>query len=251
MAVRATGYRPRMDVIGTVTAAGFGVASRLRGTKAFHPEGVVHEAVVELTGSSDVPPGVDLLAKPARHDALIRFSRGVGLPSPLPDVMGMAIRLPDVHGPGRHQDLLMVTSGDGVLLHHLLLPAPGFMSLPYSSLLPYRDAEGGLFLVGAALRQRHRPAPGADEYDVLARAAASGRPAFDLAVATLAGRLRPIGTVTLGRRREPEANAMRFNPFNTGGGLQPTGFLQRLRDAAYPGSQAGWDGAPADALSAR
>ena len=240
-----------MDVIGTVTAAGFGVASRLRGSKVFHPEGVVHEGVVEITGSDDAPAGVELLSRPARHDALIRFSRGAGLPSPLPDVMGMAIRLPDVHGPGHHQDLLMVTSGNGALVHHLLVPAPGFMSLPYSSLLPYRAADGALFLIGATIRRRQRPAPGADEYDVLARAAATGRPAFDLAVAALGGRLRPVGTITLGHRLEPDSNALRFNPFNTGGGLQPTGFLQRLRDAAYPGSQAGWKGAPSGALSAR
>jgi hypothetical protein len=240
-----------VDVIGTVTAAGFGLASRVRGSKAFHPAGVVHEAVVEITGTGAAPAGVEILATPARHQALIRFSRGAGLRAPLPDVMGLALRLPDVHGPGRHQDLLLVTSGDGLVVHHLLLPAPGFLSLPYSSLLPYRAADGGLFVVGATVRQRRRPAPGTDEYDALAAAAATGRPAFDLAVAPLRGRLRPVGTITLGRRLNAEANALRFNPFNTGGGLQPSGFLHRLRDAAYPGSQAGWDGAPAEALSAR
>jgi hypothetical protein len=240
-----------MDVIGTATAAGFRLASRLRGSKAFHPAGVVHEAVVEIAGGEDAPPGVGILATPARHQALIRFSRGAGLPAPLPDVMGMAIRLPDVHGPGRHQDLLLVTSGDGPVLHHLLVPAPGFLSLPYSSLLPYRAADRGLFVVGATVRERHRPAPGSDEYDGLARAAATGEPAFDLAVAGLGGRLRPVGTITLGSRLDRAANALRFNPFNTGGGLQPSGFLHRLRDAAYPGSQAGWAGVPAEALSAR
>src|SRR3712207_8280735 len=44
------------------------------------------------------------------------------------------------------------------------------------------------------------------------RAAATGRAAFDLAVAPLGGRLRPVGAITLGQRLEPEANAMRFNP---------------------------------------
>ena len=31
-----------------------------------------------------------------------------------------------------------------------------------------------------------------------------------------------------------------FNPWNTGGGLEPAGFLNRLRDIAYPLSQRAW-----------
>src|SRR3954471_6973205 len=127
-----------MDVIGTVTRAGFEAAARLRGSKAFHPSGVVHEATVEITGGPAAPDGVTILGRPASHTALIRFSRGAGLPQPIPDVLGMAIRLTDAYGPGHHQDLLLVTSGHGAALHHLLLPAPSFLSLPYSSLLPYR-----------------------------------------------------------------------------------------------------------------
>jgi hypothetical protein len=43
-----------------------------------------------------------LCSSPARPiRPLLRFSRGAGLPEPLPDVLGVAIRLPDAHGPGR------------------------------------------------------------------------------------------------------------------------------------------------------
>jgi hypothetical protein len=38
----------------------------------------------------------------------------------------------------------------------------------------------------------------------------------------------------------PEADALRFNPWNTGGGLAPAGLLNRLRDYAYPLSQRAW-----------
>lgn len=35
-------------------------------------------------------------------------------------------------------------------------------------------------------------------------------------------------------------DALRFNRFNSGGGLQPVGVLNRLRDYAYPLSQRAW-----------
>ncbi len=41
-------------------------------------------------------------------------------------------------------------------------------------------------------------------------------------------------------RAAAELDAIQMNPFNTGGGLEPAGFLNRLRDYAYPLSQAGW-----------
>lgn len=236
---------------GTLAAATFGLASRARGKKSLHPEGVVHEATLTVTGAAAAPAGVPLLSDPREHAAIVRFSRGAGLPAALPDVLGLALRLPDVHGPGGHQDLLLATSGNGPLVHHLLLPAPGFLSLPYSSILPYRGGDGSLFLVGAMPRGRARRRSGGDEYDALARAAASGGPAFDIGVAAIGGRLRPVASLTLGPRLEPEANALRFNPWNTGGGLEPAGFFNWLRDFAYPGSQAGWQGADPRELSAR
>src|SRR5829696_1098437 len=40
-------------------------------------------------GYGDVP----LLARPGEYAALLRFSRGLGLPSELPDALGVAVRL--------------------------------------------------------------------------------------------------------------------------------------------------------------
>ena len=38
----------------------------------------------------------------------------------------------------------------------------------------------------------------------------------------------------------PELDALRFNPFNCGGGMRPSGVFNRWRAAAYPLSQAAW-----------
>jgi hypothetical protein len=63
---------------------------------------------------------------------------------------------------------------------------------------------------------------------------------FDLAVATLWGQFQPGAELRVGRSLPGQADALRFNPWNTGGGLQPAGILNRLRDYAYPLSQRAW-----------
>jgi hypothetical protein len=63
---------------------------------------------------------------------------------------------------------------------------------------------------------------------------------FGLAIAPVNGRFRRVGTLHV-RERLPDAlDALRFSPFNCGGGLEPVGLLNRLRDYAYPLSQAAW-----------
>lgn len=159
-----------------------------------------------------------LLDVPGEHTAIARLSRGIGLPKPLPDVLGLAVRVVDVHGPNRHQDLLLVTSIDAPVLHHLILPGPlGPYGQSYSSVLAYRVGER-LRLFGALPR----------------------RPDFDLALAALGGRWTPFGRLRLGERLAQAASeALRFNVWNTGGGISPTGPFQAIRAPAYRGSQAG------------
>jgi hypothetical protein len=82
--------------------------------------------------------------------------------------------------------------------------------------------------------------PGSDELDRLNRAAATRRLAFGLAVASINGRFRRVGRLLVADRLSDTLDALRFNPFNCGGGLEPTGALNRLRDYAYPLSQAAW-----------
>ena len=202
--------------LGWASALPFALISFARGGKAFHPKGVAHTATVVLHGSSHAPPSV--LAEAGEHEAVVRFSRALGLPRPLPDLLGLSLRLRDVHGPGRHQDFLLVTSVDAPVLHRVFVPADDVQQRPYSSSLAYA-AGSQRFLVGAL------PAGGT---------------LFHLAVCAVNGRFTPIGEIRVGAQLPPEYDAMRFNPWNTGGGIAPAGFLNRLRAYAYPASQAGW-----------
>lgn len=236
-----------MRVIDSALAATFGTASKIRGTKVFHPHGVVHAATVRISDAPGAPEGAPLLRTRAEHRAIVRVSRATGLRRPIPDVRGLAIRLLDVYGPDRHQDFLLVTSGDGLLAQHLLLPARQISSLPYSCLAPYR-IDGELYIIGAYARPSVDWRSGGD-FEQLNALAASGRPAFDLGIARLGQRLRPFGTLTFGDRLPDEANATRFNVYNTGDGLEPATFVNRWRKPAYAASQAAWAGAPASNLT--
>ncbi|HEX2124926.1 MAG TPA: hypothetical protein VHF45_00025 [Thermoleophilaceae bacterium] len=221
--------------IGVVLAALAGI----RRGKAFHPDGVVYGARLEVVGAPAAPQGAELLSQPGDHHAVARFSRAVGVPRPIPDLLGLSIRLPNVYGAGRHQDFLLVTSADYPLLHHIFLPAVDTQQRPYTSSLPYR-AGSELFLVGALPQPGSPRPPGRDEFERLEAAAATGRLSFWVAVASMTGRFRPVGTLHVGRRLGRELDALRFNPWNTGGGMRPAGWLNGARDRAYKLSQAAW-----------
>ena len=156
---------------------------------------------------------------PASTGAIVRLSRGVGLPKPLPDVLGLAVRIVDAHGPNRHQDLLLVTSVDAPVLHHLILPGPlGSYGQSYSSVLPYRLGDR-LALVGALPR----------------------RPDFELADG--AGRRSPHAPSAACASASAPRTRRRRRCASTSGtraaGSDPTGPFQGIRAPAYRGSQSG------------
>ena len=234
--------RAGIAAAGTVLGGAFGLVSRLRSAKSLHPYGAVHEAELEIhgRGPADLLRGVPLLSEPATYPALVRFSRSLGLPESAPDFIGMAIRLLDAHGPGRPQDLLFVSSGDGAVVHHVFKPGWGYFGHAWSSVLVFRGDDGA-FVVGAKLApgSARRSGTGSELSD-LGAAAATGRLRYELGVAPVRGRLVGVGTLRIGERLPDDANEIRFNPWNTGGGLTPTGPLNRARDWVYDLSQSGW-----------
>ena len=227
------------DVAGYAVGGVLGAVAALRRAKAVHPMGAMHRAELVTTGNPGPAAGGSLFESAGEHSAVVRFSRSLGLPRPLPDLLGMSLRVLDAYGPGVHQDFLMVTSVDAPVLHHIFVPASDVWLRPYSSSLPY-TAGGRRFIVGAVPRSGSPRPAGSDELDRLAKAAATGRLAFDLAVATPMGRFHPVGELRVGAPLAEGADALRFNPFNTGGGIEPVGVLNRLRDYAYPMSQRAW-----------
>ena len=132
--------------VGAALGVGFGLAARVRRNKPLHPAGQVGTARLDVTAAAP-GLGIPLLAVAGRHDCLVRWSRSAGVPSPLPDVEGFALRILDA-GEGRPADLLFASSGEGPITRHLLLLRGPRRHGPMSTLLPVVGAPGALvFLV--------------------------------------------------------------------------------------------------------
>ena len=128
------------SVLGGVTR----VAGSLRpSAKPLHPRGAVRRARLHRNGV-EPPVGVPFLDRVASDDVLVRESRAVGLPRPLPDVHGLALRVPNPDG--TVGDLLFATTGFGWLTRFLLVPTRTTHGRPMTTLLPYRTAAGPVLL---------------------------------------------------------------------------------------------------------
>lgn len=227
-------FTPVVDATaGTVSALTFGVLSAIRRRRIFHPVGVAVEATLDVDGGAST--GAALLDERGRRRCVVRFSRGAGTPEPMPDILGLAIRVLDAPGPDACQDFLFVTSGSAPLVRSALLPALGYAERHYSSVLPYRVGDRTVF-IGARPLLSSGMSP--RTFDELSDALASARLRFVLEIAEPTGDWEQVGTVDFGRRlTEGEAEALQFNVFNTVEGIEPVGFLNTIRKKAYAGSQ--------------
>src|SRR4051794_38169359 len=128
---------------GRALGAATGVLAALRpAAKPLHPDGGVTEGVLVRLGSEE-PSGAEWLDAVAEDRVLVRRSRAVGLPAPLPDIFGLALRVPL---PGGYGDLLFATTGLGRLTRFTLTPGRSPYSRPLTTLLPYRTNRGPTLL---------------------------------------------------------------------------------------------------------
>ena len=121
---------------GRLVAVPLGAIARRRGGKPMHPRGAVFDAVLERSGAP--VPGVPWLATAGTDAVVARLSRGAGLPDPLPDLLGLAIRIPAQDGP---VDLLLTTTGRGRLTRLVPMVRRDAATF-YSSIMGYRSPAG-------------------------------------------------------------------------------------------------------------
>jgi hypothetical protein len=128
---------------GKALAQVFGVLAKVRRTKPLHPRGSVVPIRLVRTGLNP-GFGVPWLDEPGVDTGVARFSRSIGLPSELPDILGLALRLEGADGP---HDLLLSTTGRRPVLRSMLIPRIAPLTT-YGSLFPYETPRGSVVFGG-------------------------------------------------------------------------------------------------------
>jgi hypothetical protein len=229
---------------GPAVAVGFYALATVRRRRSLHPVGMGYEGWLQVLDGGQPQPGVPPFQPGTTRPALLRFSRGAGLPEPLPDALGVAIKLPDAHGPGADQDLLLTSSTDRPLLRRMLFPASSFVRGAFSTALPYDFGGNRVVLLLVPAHTGHRRSTDGDDHPARGalaelRAAADGL-RFELRIARTFGRSQALATVIVGPPLPvDQTEALRFNPWTAGPRIRPAGWLNLLRDTAYRASQRG------------
>jgi hypothetical protein len=148
------------SAVRSALAATFGTAARLRRGRPFHPSGLIFDAHLRLHGAPN-RWGAAFLDQRIDLRGVARLSRSIGVPAPLPDILGLAFRWQDDDATA---DLLLATTGRTTLGRRLLRPTTQWTGL-YTSLFPYQ-ADGRRLLLGALL---HTPTPLPAALDAVAR----------------------------------------------------------------------------------
>ena len=190
-------------------------ALRTRRRKALHPQGGVRQGLVLRQGCG-ARTGVAWIDEPGGDRVLLRLSRATGLPDFLPDISGLALRVPSEGG--GHGDLLLATTGTGAVGRFMLRPTrrPG---RPYGSLMPYQSPTGPLLLAAFPL--------------------ADDGTRFELACSALRGAWSPFGVLEVRSGWDDALDApLSFDPvLNEVPGLHSYSWAAQLRRFSYAASR--------------
>jgi hypothetical protein len=225
-------------VLAPLTAAG----TSARGARLFHPSGTLVRGTATAIASE---PALVNVAERLAGPVLIRFSGGWWKDREWPDLLGAAVRFTDTPGTPAaavgDQDLLMITTRS---LWRLPL-AP--LTTHHHDYLDnvYHGAAGFIVDgVGAAevrmvprARPEHDAATG-DRGQRLLAEAASAAVVLQVDVRPRHGAWLPLVEIRLVGAARLDQDRLRFSAFRAGRGIQPTGFVQRLRKRTYAWSQA-------------
>ncbi|RPF26674.1 hypothetical protein [Georgenia muralis] len=232
---------------GTALGAALAGVAALRGGRPLHPRGVVVPARLRLDGAG---PALGGLGRAGTLDAVVRLSRAGGVPAPLPDIHGLAVRWSGTAGPN---DLLLASTGTGPASRFLLVPRRSASGGALSSIMPFAGPAGPVLVAALPRDPRRGPQTG--------DTAAPTPPSWRLVWAPPRGAWRTFGTLDLAASPNGggDDDELRFDPVeHCPDGLATYGWAAQLRIRPYQwsrrlGRRRGRSGqaAPTEALSDR
>jgi len=178
--------------------------------KPLHPEGSLVRGRIYRHGLTP-GTGVSWLDEAGEDEVVVRLSRAIGLPGVLPDIHGLAVRIPVASG--GHGDLLFASTGFGRVSRFVLTASRSPQGRPMTTLLPY-DAPAGPLLLGAH---------------------ADGTETFELSCAPAGGDWRPFADLRLSQAPARAGDGpVDFDPvLNRIPGLEQYPAVARLREPSY------------------
>jgi hypothetical protein len=235
-ALSATAGGALSATAGRAFAGMFRLLKLARPDRPIHPDGVGlagHLARTGSPGGSGGPSGLDWLDQPGTDTVEARFSRSVGLPQGLPDILGLALRVAPSDADaadggtagGGTADVLFASTGWQLPGRFLLQPRVDVGSATLTTLMPYRGRNGPVIL---GLRTQQLPDG----------SLASGEWVLELYWARPTGPWRQCGELRLRAAPEPRDTPLRFDPLaNQPPGAQTYAWTRRLRERSYLAAQ--------------
>ena len=202
-------------IAGRVLAAAFASIRVVRQPRPIHPNGAIYVGHVSWVNPGGRNSGISWIDTPPAsggQDVSVRVSRSVGLPSALPDVIGLAFKFMTERGAA---DLELASSWLGLPGRFLLRPSRSSRGA-FGSLMPYR---GDLGPVLVSARTSHRD----DEVWKI-----------DLFHATPSSIWCRFAVVSLETKSRPDTSRLRFDPIvNPLPGTTTYDWTRRLRQRSY------------------
>lgn len=186
--------------LGGVLGLAFAAAQRLRHPRPIHSRGVVLSGAIRWIPDA-TPAGIAWIDDPAEpRPVLARVSRSVGLAAPLPDILGLALRVDDA-------DIEFASAGWGVPGRFALLPRRRAELARFGILLPYRGARGPVLLGARTVSGR----PPATDPRALTGPDVGAVWTLELSHATPWGPWHPFALVELRLDPDPDDRGLRFD----------------------------------------
>ncbi|MFU8947808.1 hypothetical protein ACLRGF_13880 [Mycetocola zhadangensis] len=215
-------------IVGGALAGLFDTLRALRSPRPIHPHGIA------LTGTlrwltDRAPSGIDIIDHP--HTSTLpltaRVSRSVGVPSPLPDVIGLAVRFDTTTGPA---DVLLASTGFGVPSRFWLAAHRSPSRARLTTLMPLKTPHGPLLVAARTLEPDNLPS----DLGELATSLEHTSWRLKLYHASPRGHWHPFAVIELWREPGAVDTATRYDPVRHPlSGTSTYAWERRLREPSY------------------